>query len=71
LAYSLAKVMGSDLTPEYGPERKANPVQRRLADIVKAKQLLGFEAKVSLEEGLRKLVNWWREQKLMKETSNV
>ena len=71
LAYSLAKVMGSDLTPEYGPERKANPVQRRLADIVKAKQLLGFEAEVSLEEGLRKLVNWWREQKLMKETSNV
>jgi UDP-glucose 4-epimerase len=71
LAYSLAKVMGSDLTPEYGPERKANPVQRRLADIVKAKQLLGFEAEVSLEEGLRKLVNWWREQELSKETSNV
>jgi UDP-glucose 4-epimerase len=71
LAYSLAKVMGSDLTPEYGPERKANPVQRRLADIVKAKQLLGFEAEVSLEEGLRKLVNWWREQELAKETSNV
>jgi UDP-glucose 4-epimerase len=71
LAYSLAKVMGSDLTPEYGPERKANPVQRRLADIVRAKQLLGFEAEVSLEEGLRKLVNWWREQELKKETSNV
>jgi UDP-glucose 4-epimerase len=71
LAYSLAKVMGADLTPEYGPERKANPVQRRLADIVKAKQLLGFEAEVSLEEGLRKLVNWWREQELTKETSNV
>jgi UDP-glucose 4-epimerase len=71
LAYSLAKVMGSDLTPEYGPERKANPVQRRLADIIRAKQLLGFEAEVSLEEGLRKLVNWWREQELKKETSNV
>jgi UDP-glucose 4-epimerase len=71
LAYSLAKVMGSELTPEYGPERKANPVQRRLADIVRAKQLLGFEAEVSLEEGLRKLVNWWREQELKKETSNV
>jgi UDP-glucose 4-epimerase len=71
LAYSLAKVMGSDLKPEYGPERKANPVQRRLADIVKAKQLLGFEAEVSLEEGLRKLVNWWREQELTKETSNA
>jgi UDP-glucose 4-epimerase len=71
LAYSLAKVMGSDLTPEYGPERKANPVQRRLADLVRAKQLLGFEAEVSLEDGLSRLVNWWQEQKLTKETSNV
>ncbi|GAB4341882.1 MAG: NAD-dependent epimerase/dehydratase family protein [Leptolyngbyaceae cyanobacterium] len=71
LALSLAKVMNSDLQPEYGPERKVNPVQRRLADVSKAKQLLGFEAQVSLEEGLGKLVNWWREQKLAKETSNV
>jgi UDP-glucose 4-epimerase len=71
LAYSLAKVMGSDLKPEYGAERKVNAVQRRLADIDKAKQLLGFEAEVSLEEGLRRLVRWWREQKLMQETSNV
>jgi UDP-glucose 4-epimerase len=71
LAYSLAKVMGSDLKPEYGPERKVNPVQRRLADVSKAKQLLGFEAEVSLEEGLRRLVSWWREQKLAKEISNV
>lgn len=71
LAYSLAKVMGSDLTPEYGPERKVNPVQRRLADASKAKQLLGFEAEVSLEEGLSRLVKWWQEQKLAKETTNV
>lgn len=71
LAYSLAKVMGSDLQPEYGPERKVNPVARRLADVSKAKKLLGFEADISLEEGLRRLVSWWREQKLTKEASNV
>lgn len=71
LAYSLAKVMGSDLTPEYGPERKVNPVQRRLADASKAKQMLGFEAEVSLEEGLSRLVKWWQEQKQAKETTNV
>lgn len=71
LAYSLARVMGSDLQPEYGAERKVNPVQRRLADPSKARELLGFEAQVSLEEGLRQLVKWWREQKLAKETSNV
>jgi UDP-glucose 4-epimerase len=71
LARSLAKVMGSDLKPEYGPERKTNPVQRRLADTAKARQLLGFEAEVSLEEGLSRLVSWWKEQKRTKETSNV
>jgi UDP-glucose 4-epimerase len=71
LAYSLAKVMGSDLQPEYGAERKVNPVQRRLADVNKAKNLLGFEAQVSLEEGLKRLVSWWREQKLTKEATNV
>ncbi|MDZ8188216.1 MAG: NAD-dependent epimerase/dehydratase family protein [Nostoc sp. ChiSLP02] len=71
LAYSLAKVMGSDLQPEYGTERKVNPVARRLADVSKAKELLGFEAQVSLEEGLRRLVSWWREQKLAQEVSNV
>jgi UDP-glucose 4-epimerase len=71
LAHSLVKVMGSDLQPEYGPERKVNPVQRRLADTSKAKQLLGFESEVSLEEGLSRLVKWWQEKKLTKETTNV
>lgn len=71
LAYSLLKVMGSDLKPEYGPERKVNSVQRRLASTTKAKDLLGFEAEISLEEGLTRLVNWWHEQKKLKEASNV
>lgn len=60
LAYALIKVMGSDLQPEYGPERKVNPVPRRLADTQKARRMLGFEAQVPLEEGLRRLVEWWR-----------
>lgn len=63
LAATLARVMGSDAKPEYGPERKVNPVPRRLADISKARSLLGFEATVSLEDGLRRLVEWWREEK--------
>jgi UDP-glucose 4-epimerase len=71
LAYSLAKVMGSDLKPEYGPGRKVNPVQRRLASTTRAKELIGFESEVDLEEGLRRLVAWWRAQKQTKETSNV
>jgi UDP-glucose 4-epimerase len=71
LAYSLAKVMGSDLKPEYGAERKVNPVQRRIADVNKAKELIDFTTAVSLEAGLEKLVSWWRSQKQEQETSNV
>ncbi len=62
LAHSLLGVMGSNLQPEYGPERKVNPVPRRLADTKKARQLLGFEASIPLEVGLRRLVAWWREE---------
>jgi len=60
LANALLAVMGSDLRPEYGPERKVNPVSRRLADIGKARRLLGFEPTVTLEEGLARLVAWWQ-----------
>ena len=60
LAAALLRVMGSDLAPEYGPERKVNAVSRRLADVRKAQDMLGFTAKVSLDEGLERLVDWWR-----------
>ena len=60
LATALTKVMGSDLTPEYGPERAVNPVPRRLADTSAAADRLGFEASMDLETGLRELVTWWQ-----------
>lgn len=60
LAAALLKVMGSDLRPEYGPERAVNPVSRRLADTSKAERLLGFKARIGLEDGLSRLVDWWR-----------
>jgi len=59
LASTLGRVMGVDRPPEYGPARKATPVWRRLADVHKAERQIGFKASVSLEEGLRQLVQWW------------
>jgi len=59
LAAVLGKVMGVDRPAEYGPARKATPVWKRLADVKKAERLIGFKAKVSLEDGLRQLVQWW------------
>jgi UDP-glucose 4-epimerase len=71
LATLLARAMGSDLKPEHGPERKVNPVPRRLASTEKAERLLGFRAKVPLEEGLRRLVAWWRSQQPRQEAVRV
>jgi UDP-glucose 4-epimerase len=64
LATRLLEVMGSQLCPEYGPERKVNPVARRLADVDKAQRMLGFTAGVGLKEGLSRLVGWWRENRV-------
>ena len=44
--------MGSDLSVEHGPARAVNGVTRRLADTAPAREQLGFEAEVDLEEGL-------------------
>lgn len=60
LARTLLRVMGSDLGVEYGPPRAVNGVPRRLADTTRAAGALGFEAEIGLEEGLRRLVAWWR-----------
>ena len=61
LCDAFLKAMGSDLKPKHVPlpaERKAVEVRRRLADTSKAREMLGFEAAVSLEDGLGLLVRW-------------
>ena len=62
LAEMLSQVMGGSVELEYQPARKVNPVQRRLADVDKARRLIGFEATIPLEEGLDRLVAWWKAQ---------
>lgn len=63
LAHAMLTVMGSTLDIEHGPERKVNPVRRRLADVSRTERLTGFRAHVSLDQGLRELVDWWRGSK--------
>jgi UDP-glucose 4-epimerase len=38
-------------------------VSRRLADTAAARERLGFAAEVDLDEGLRRLVDWWRAER--------
>ncbi len=63
LAQALLKVMKSDLEIEHKPERKVNAVRRRLADGRRAREMIGFRAQISLEEGLERLVAWWLPQR--------
>ena len=64
LAAALGRAMGVRVSPEYGPERKVNAVPRRLASTDKAKRMLGFTASVPLDEGLSRLVKWWRAERV-------
>jgi len=63
LAEQLIQAMGADLSVEFGPERAVNKVPRRLADTSLARDRIGFEAEVNIEEGLRRLVQWWRDER--------
>jgi UDP-glucose 4-epimerase len=69
LAESLLTVMGSDLEVEHGPARKVNAVSRRLADVSSADRELGFAAQVGLDEGLTRLVEWYRTQRVASENA--
>jgi UDP-glucose 4-epimerase len=71
LVNSLLTVMGSSLKPEYGPSRKVNAVPRRLAETQNAKNKIGFEATIGIEEGLRRLVAWWQASKAVAEPAAV
>ena len=63
LAEALQRAMGSDLPLEFGPPRGVNGVTRRLADTSAAANRIGWKAEIGLDEGLSRLVAWWRSER--------
>ncbi|RYF86926.1 MAG: SDR family oxidoreductase [Chitinophagaceae bacterium] len=53
-------IAGSDLAPIYGPERKGD-VKHSLADITKAKTLLGYQPAITIKEGMKPTFEWYRQ----------
>ncbi len=49
----------TDAQAHYEPARIGD-VRHSLADITRARELLGYEPQVGLEEGLRKTIEWWQ-----------
>ena len=60
LAQLIRKLTGSSSPLVFQPPRPDDP-RRRSPDISKAKRLLAWEPRVSLEEGLRYTIEWFRE----------
>lgn len=63
LARALTKTMGGTIEPVCIDHKNITAVSRRLADTTKAENLIGFKAEIQLEEGLSRLVDWWRASK--------
>ena len=58
LVEELNSILGTSIKPNY-TEPKPGDVKHSLADITKAKQLLGYEVQVDFKEGLRRTVDWF------------
>ena len=52
-------LLGTNVKPEFAPPRVGD-VKESLADITKARKLLGYEPPVSFEDGLRRSVDYYR-----------
>lgn len=55
----LTKCAGVDVEPEFAPTRKGD-VRHSMADISRARELLGFEPEVSFADGLQRTFDWYR-----------
>jgi dTDP-L-rhamnose 4-epimerase len=58
----LAQGLGLNLEPEIVAKYREGDIRHCVADISKAKALLGYEPKVSLEQGIPELLSWVRAQ---------
>ena len=61
LAEEINAISGKAIEPVYDPSKLVGPLSRT-ADIRRAKAVLGWEPRVSLDEGLRRTVSWVQER---------
>lgn len=62
LADLLAKTMGKSISPVIPGKYRAGDIRHCVADIQKAKDVLGFEPSVSMDQGAEDLVAWVSQQ---------
>lgn len=58
--YGLTKVLGVNIEPNFGPDRKGD-IKHSNADISKARKLLGYDPDYSFEDGIALAIDWYKE----------
>lgn len=66
---TLKSVTGrTDAQPEYR-EARLGDVRHSLADITLARELLGYEPRVGLKEGLQLTIDWWKQSRFARQAA--
>jgi len=58
IAETLARLLGRDVAPELPGTFRAGDIRHCIADVSLARDLLGFESQIALEDGLAELADW-------------
>ena len=58
LAERIVRLTGSNQPIQYAPRSQATLVRNRIGSPVKARTQIGFDAKIDLDDGLRRLIAW-------------
>lgn len=59
IALRLGRILGAEgLEPEVAGQYRVGDVRHCFADVTRARELLGYEAQVSLDEGMAELASW-------------
>lgn len=59
LVATINRILGTDITPLHTAPRVGD-IKHSLADIAKARKRLGYQVEVEFEEGLRRVIEWFR-----------
>lgn len=69
LAVCMASFLGKDIAPEVTGKYRAGDIRNCYADITHAQEVLGYEPRVSLKEGMQELAAWLEGQAAEDHTS--
>ena len=57
---TITELLEKDIKPVYAPPRPGD-IKHSLADVALAKEVIGYEPKISFAEGIRMAIDWYRE----------